>query len=214
MLTIGVSSFNQGHFVQDLPEILVAYPLRPFEQASKMAKNGGISMDPKKRCEFLKKTKEYVKTHNRFWYAVVNETSGEPRFEERVLAISRLAAKASHEFDYAQDERLEVIVQGHPFGNGEGRSHLSLDAIPKKLSEIGLDARFSFYSKRNKSSDEEQAVYVADRLAYIVGGLKFGLAEEKWPMGKRKVDVFSEPLDHRELLLIESMLEAGYRAAG
>ena len=214
MLTIGVSSFNHGHIVKDLPEILVAYPLRPFEQANKMAKNGGISIDPKKRCDFSKKTRDYVRAHNRFWYASVSETSGESRFDERVLAISRLAAQASHEFDYDHGEGLEIVVQGYPFGNGRGNHLLSLDEIPKKLSEVGVDARFSFYSKRHKTSDEEQAIYVADRLAYIVGGLKFGLPEEKWPMRKRKLDIFSEPFDHKEALLIESMLETGYRATG
>jgi hypothetical protein len=214
VLTIGVSSFNQGHFVQDLPEILVAYPLRPFEQASKMAKNGGVSLDRKKRREFRKKSENYVRTHNRFWYAVINEASGESRFDERVLAISRLAAKASEEFDPFPETGLEVIVKGHPFGNGSGFSHLSLEAIPKKLSEVGLDARFSFYSERKKTSDEEQAIYVADRLAYIVGGLKFGLPEKEWPLNGRKLDVFSEPLDPREVLLIESMLDTGYKATG
>lgn len=219
MLTIGIANFNNGHYLdrvhsQDMPEIYVAYALRPFEKPLQVKIDGGLSRDPKKRDRFLRNAKPFMERQNRFWWDVLDGTSGKACFEDRIEMISQLAVKAVTEFDERDTFGYQVVVNGHVFGDGEGNSFESLNAIPKRMSELGLDANLEFSAGKKFVDNKDYAVHVARNLAYCLGSMKFGSKRQLWPAKDRKIGRYDDSLNLDEIALIESMLETGYRATG
>jgi hypothetical protein len=197
LVEIGIDEFNNGHHRKDLPEISVAYTRYPFEDrpssaGEKLSKGLGFREGPKKDA-WMKRADVFVEKFHRFKYCTVDRTEDPvQKFHRKTLAIARLILESYLflEERYARPDRFVLIMDGAQFGDGNGLR--SKEIIEDHIREYGIESEV-FFRPHADQGQRHPAVYVADRLAYVIGAKHFDDPWKNWPYLERRVDLDAPP---------------------
>lgn len=216
---IGVDEYNNGHSNRHMPEIYVSYAIYPHENPlrtmqDRLGKGGGFDRNPGKRSGWMGRANQFVRRNYRFRWCTVDRTEDSvQRFHRKTLAIARLVLESSLDLNYGFVNDFVVVVDGAQFGAGRGEDPdlWSKQVIERRLKEYGIKKDVHFRPRGDKG-EKHPELYVADRLANIIGAKRFGHVRGRWPFSERRVNLAELPrLDGQDILDIESILEKGCR---
>lgn len=219
LVEIGIDEFNNGHQQRDLPEIHVAYTRYPFERKpssarEKLSKGLGFRQGVKKDA-WMGRANRFVRKFHRFKYCTVERTEDPvQKFHRKTLAIARLILDSylSLEDDYAKPDRFILILDGAQFGAGNGTGLRSKSIIENHIREYGIESEV-FFRPHADQGHQHPAVYVADRLAYVIGAKHFDDPWGNWPYLERRVDLNAPPpVTREEIRRTADSLEIGRRS--
>jgi len=181
---IGIDEFNNGHHIEGMPLIVVAYYVPSYHSALlniNFGKKGAFSASPSLQQRFPDKAKSFLTQYSSFRYATISKESNPViLLHLRAIAMSYLIIDTIE----ARRPNLDNVYVLFDTVNNKKTSEI-VGSWVDDILEDELGRSLPFYFRKN--GENNPVVRAADLVAYSLAGLRARNPDGKWPCRERRI---------------------------
>ena len=187
---LAIDDHNNVFQKKGVPFVLVGYVIKDYQSVPKKLRKKGLlfgnkskaySTSQKNRSAFEKRGVEFLKLNPQFCYTTISQRDMQKfNFYGRAKAMASLSAYIINKNNLDLENTIILPHRLHTPSHTKIVKEVLEDLLKK--AEITCPIEFKNDEKCN------DALLLADRVAYFLGGLRYHSPSSKWPFRHKKID--------------------------